>query len=57
VCPLEETRNSRGKVTLFSELKVCDSCVSVIKQFKASFPNIKIIIKTGPKESKVDLKK
>jgi hypothetical protein len=38
--------NARGTVRLHSELPVCDSCQSVLSQFRADFPNVRVIVTT-----------
>lgn len=41
--------DASGRIQLFSELPVCDSCVGVIEQFRRDFPNIELIVTHGPK--------
>ena len=41
-------RGVSGTIRLYSEFEFCKSCKSVIEQFEAMFPNIKIIPSSGP---------
>ncbi|HIE4217113.1 TPA: deaminase domain-containing protein [Proteus mirabilis] len=38
---------AKGRIDLFSERAVCDSCSNVITQFKKMYPNIEVHISTG----------
>ena len=40
--------NPTGVVKIASELPVCKSCRSVIAQFEELFPNVKVVVSTGP---------
>jgi hypothetical protein len=40
--------NIRGQVNLFSERPPCESCQGVIQQFQQMFPNIQVIVNSGP---------
>lgn len=35
-------KNAKGKITLLTELKCCDSCSDVITQFSEKYPNVEI---------------
>ena len=35
-------KNTKGKITLLTELKCCDSCSDVITQFSEKYPNVEI---------------
>ena len=39
---------TRGTINLFSERAVCDSCSSVINQFRQMFPNMNVNVTSGP---------
>jgi hypothetical protein len=39
-----------GEIEIFSERRLCNSCDTVVKQFQAMFPNVKVNIVSGPKE-------
>ena len=39
---LGDNTSARGKITIFSEKPVCDSCSNVAQQFKERYPNITI---------------
>ena len=41
--PLERAQVA-GEIRLYTELKPCESCTDVIRQFERAFPNIKISI-------------
>ncbi|WP_219929896.1 deaminase domain-containing protein [Salmonella enterica] len=38
---------AKGRIDLYSELKVCPSCSEVITQFKAMYPNIEVNVTWG----------
>ncbi|MDM5154714.1 deaminase domain-containing protein [Bacillus sp. DX1.1] len=39
---LGDNHNAKGKIKLFTEKDTCDSCNSIISQFKKDYPNIEI---------------
>jgi RHS repeat-associated protein len=41
-------QNSSGVVRLFSQFPVCESCTGVVEQFRAAFPDIQVIVTSGP---------
>ena len=44
-------QGSSGTLYLFSELPVCRSCNGVVKQFSSAYPDIQIIVSSGPPKS------
>jgi RHS repeat-associated protein len=43
--------NAKGTVTIASDLSACPSCSGVIDQFKAMFPNVKVIMGSSGKST------
>ena len=37
-------QDARGTVNLYSEMQLCESCQSIVSQFRAKFPNVKIYV-------------
>jgi hypothetical protein len=37
-----------GRIRLFSEFPICPSCNGVVEQFRRMFPNIELIVTSGP---------
>lgn len=41
-------QEASGVVRLFSEFPVCESCSGVVQQFRAAFPDVQVIVTSGP---------
>ncbi|BAV96900.1 putative Ig domain-containing protein [Lysobacter enzymogenes] len=49
---LARVEDVRGSVRITSELRICDSCDNVIRQFQTMFPNVEVLSpRTGPHTS------